>query len=460
VPWIGLRQWLRGDYAVADVRDGATPRVSKCENQTDTAGMNAAQSATNRMPEKVSASFNNKAALRFDAVAGQHDSLKSFAAPIGKYYSVVAVYSTRAADAAERVVMQGANSLSRLSVTNGLVTRRANGLVSQLLPCQTNTPVIASLLCDEISSRFYVNGVNLTQNAAPAGTWGLTGVNDGVIYFGAGTGDGALDLPLDGDLAEVLVYDRLISDTERRRVEAYLAARYAIPVDASNARVWSGEFSGVWHFTGADRLLLADASASQNGAALLGQAAPASTNALAGQGLLCASAAQLGRSRAPAAPGPKTFSFWVKQAASPAALATVLAGTAGQPYAALNNTDGQLQVANADAAALVAPATGAWTHYAVTVSAPGQSVQVYGNGQPLSTVPDALAASLPTNQPLTFAHAAGAADGTKTFAGVLDEVRLETVSRSADWVLAAYLTQAENDRFTSYNRWGTLLRIR
>lgn len=459
VPWTGLRQWLRGDYVIADVLDGTTPRVSKCENQTDTAGMHAAQPTTNRMPEKVSASFNNKPALRFDAVAGQYDSLKSFATPISKTYSVIAVYSTRATDGVERVVMQGASSLSRLSVTNGLVTRRASGLVSQLLPCQTNAPVIATMLCDEVASRFYINGVNLTQSTAPVGIWGATGVNDGVIYFGAGTGDGALDLPLDGDLAEVLVYDRLLSDTERRRIEAYLAARYAIPVDTSNTRVWSSEFSGVWHFNGADRLLLADASTAQNGAALLGQAAPASEAAFAGQGVTWGLAAQMGRTRTQPATAPQTFSFWAKQAASPAAQALVLAGTNTQSFAALNNTGNKLQVANTDAASMVAPTTGAWTHYAVAVN-PSGSVQAYGNGLPLSTVGTALVPSLPTGQPLTFGHAASAADGTKTFSGALDELRLETVSRSADWVRAAYMTQAQNATFTSYNTWGTLLMMR
>ncbi len=459
VPAVGLRQWLRGDYMVADILDGTTPRVSKCENQTDTAGMNATQPVTNRMPEKVGASFNSKPALRFDAVAGQYDSLKSLASPIGKAYSAVAVFSTRAADASERVVMQGANSSSRLSVTNGLITRRANGVVSQLLPCQTNVPVIATMLCDELSSRFYVNGVNLTQSTAPAGLWGLTGVNDSVIIFGAGTSDGALDLPLDGDLAEVLVYDRLISDTERRRIEAYLSARYAIPVDTSNARVWSGGFGGVWHFTGTDRLLLADASAAQNGAALLGQAAPAAAAALAGEGLAWSEVAQRVRTRAQPAAGPQTFSFWAKQQAPVADQAVVLAGTGAVAYATLNNAAGKLKVAAADAASLVAPSTGAWTHYAVAVN-PSGSVQAYGNGQPLTTVPDALAAGLPTNQALTFGHAGSDADATKTFAGVLDEVRLETVPRGADWIRAAYMTQAENESFTSYNRWGTLMLMR
>ncbi|MDD4018016.1 MAG: hypothetical protein PHV28_08725 [Kiritimatiellae bacterium] len=460
VPAVGLQQWLRGDSMTADVLDGATPRVSKCENQTQTVGLHATQATTNRMPEWVAASFNNKPALRFDAVEGQYDSLRSAATNVGTAYSVVAVYGIRSTGAFERVVMQGVGGVSRLSVTNGLVTRRANAVVSQLLPCPTNTPVIAAMTCDGAASRFYVNGVNLTQSGTPVGAWGTGGGGSGsVFYFGAATGDGALDLPLDGDLAEVLVYNRIISDNERRRIETYLSDRYAIPVDRSNARVWSGGFGGVWHLTGTGRLLLADSSPTQTGAVLLGQPEPLPENAFAGQGLAWGSGAQLGRSRPPPASAPKTYSFWVKQQTPVADQAVVLAGTNGQPYAALNNAGGKLAVAGTDAAALAEPFTGAWAHYAVAVNADG-SVQAYGNGLPLATVASALAASMPTNQPLTFGHATDAADASKTFSGVLDEVRVESVTRGADWIRAAYMTQAENAVFTSYNRWGSLMLMR
>ena len=464
VPAAGLRQWLRADTVNADVLEGSAQRVSKCENQTDTAGgsvaMNALQSETNRMPEKVASAINGKPALRFDSVAGQFDGLKTYATPMGKAYSVITVYAVRTTNSMERVVVQGVSGLSRLSVTNGLISRRASGVVSQFLPCPTNTPMIATLICNEVASRFYVNGVNITQDGTPVAAWGMAGTGDSsMLYYGAGTTDGALDLPLDGDLAEVLVYDRVLSDAERLRIERYLAERYAIPVDTSNARVWSNGFSGVWHFTGTDRFLLADASPAQNGAVLMGSSSVLAEETFAGRGLQWGSATQLGQTRTAPTGRTQTFSFWAKQAASPASQAILLTGTNEPPYVALNNTSGKVKIATADAAAQVTPSVGVWTHYAVAVN-PDNSVQVYGNGMPLATVPDALAANLPTNQVLTIGHAAAVADATKTFAGTLDEMRLETASRSADWIRAAYLTQAENERFTLYNHWGSLLIMR
>ncbi|MDA3925354.1 MAG: hypothetical protein PF904_11720 [Kiritimatiellae bacterium] len=457
VPSAGLQQWIRGDYVVADELHGSTPHVSKCENQVS-GSMHAYQTASNRMPELVSSSFNGKPALRFDAVSGEYDSLKSFASAIEGIYSIITVYNTCATNSGERIVLQGAGSVNRLGVANGSATYQSKDTVSQLLPCQTNIPVIATMVCNGIASRFYINGVNLTQDSSHYAGWGPNGSTaNGVFYFGAGTADSALDLPLDGDLAEVLVYNRALSDTERRRVEAYLSVRYAIPVDTSNADVWSSEFNGVWHFTGIDRLLLADASTAQNGSVLLGQSDPVEEDAFAGKGAVWNLASQMGLSRTQPETDPQTFSFWVKQQNPVADQAFVLKGTSGQSYAALNNVDGKLQVADTAAASLVTPMTDSWIHYAVVTDPSDQSVQVYGNGQAVTTIPDALAQNLPTEQALIFGHAAVTSNATKTFSGTLDEVRLETVHRSADWIKASYMTQAENERFTGYNHWGTLI---
>jgi len=166
----------------------------------------------------------------------------------------------------------------------------------------------------------------------------------------------------------------------------------------------------------------------------------------------------LGRSRtAPAAPS--TLSFWALQPESSANLATVIAGTSGAPYVALNNAASKLRVAATDAAPLIG-GSGAWTHYAVVVDPASQAVQVYGNGLPLDTAPGALGNGMPIGQALTFGHDADTSDTSKTLAGALDELRLSTTARNADWLRAAYLTQAENASFTSYHHFGTFFMLR
>lgn len=458
VPAIGLRQWLRADMVNADILDGGVPRVSKAENQTPTTGMHATQSVTNRMPEKVVSAIHAKPALRFDALPDQYDSLRSFVTPVGNAYTAFVVFSPNSTGTTERVIMQGYGGVSRLGIVNGILTRNANGTVSQLLPCPPHQPVLATLRCNELSSSFYVNGVNLTQNAAPAGNWS-GGSQYRLIDFGAGYYDGTLKLPMDGDLAEVLLYDRILSDRERQRVEAYLAKRYAIPANCGHAQVWSDGYAGVWHLTDTARLLLADASPAQNGAVLLGHGEARSVPAWAAHGLAWDTTSQFGRSRT-ATDTPSTLSFWVLQTEVPAAFATVIAGTSGAPYVALNNAAGQLRVATTDAAPLLASGSSAWTQYAVVVNPASQVVQAYGNGEPLATVPGALGLGLPTGQALTFGHDANTSDSSKTLSGALDELRISTTARSADWIRASYRTQAEHDSFTSYNRFGTLILMR
>ena len=144
---------------------------------------------------------------------------------------------------------------------------------------------------------------------------------------------------MDGDLAEVMVYNRILSDHERQRVEAYLADRYAIPINRNNAQVWSEGYTGVWHLTDTSRLLLADASPAQNGAVLLGIDEEYAVAEGTAEGLAWDAASQFGRSRT-APVTPSTLSFWALQTESSANLATVIAGTSGAPYVALNNAAG------------------------------------------------------------------------------------------------------------------------
>lgn len=459
VPEFGLQQWLRADMVNADVLDNGVPRVSRADNQTSVFGMHATQGTTNRMPEKVASAINGKPALRFDAVPDQYDALRSPVAPIGEAYTAFAVFAPNTTGLTERVIMQGYGGVSRLGITNGILMRSAGGTVSQLLPCPPHQPLIATLRCNGLSSSFYVNGVNLTQNATPSGNWaGSGGVENRVIIFGAGYGDGALLRPMDGDLAEVMVYNRILSDHERQRVEAYLADRYAIPINRNNAQVWSEGYTGVWHLTDTSRLLLADASPAQNGAVLLGIDEAYAVPAWTAEGLAWDAASQFGRSRT-APVTPSTLSFWALQTESSANLATVIAGTSGAPYVALNNAAGKLRVAATDAAPLIG-GSDAWTHYTVVVNPASQAVQVYGNGLPLDTAPGVQGSGMPTGQALTFGHDANTSDVSKTFSGALDELRLSTTARNADWIRAAYLTQAENASFTSYHHFGTFFMLR
>ena len=79
----------------------------------------------------------------------------------------------------------------------------------------------------------------------------LTAMNNSSLVIGAATSGAEF---LNGDIAEILIYNRALSATERMAVESYLAAKWGITLAVSNPRVVSGLTA--WY--AADQLVLND----------------------------------------------------------------------------------------------------------------------------------------------------------------------------------------------------------
>ena len=78
---------------------------------------------------------------------------------------------------------------------------------------------LAEATNDGAASLFRVDGVNRTTSSTPTGT-------PGTIHLG---GSGAFPAELlNGDMAEVIVYDRALTNRERNRVGMYLQDKYGI----------------------------------------------------------------------------------------------------------------------------------------------------------------------------------------------------------------------------------------
>jgi hypothetical protein len=69
------------------------------------------------------------------------------------------------------------------------------------------------------TSTFYVDGTDKTADPSPVGT-------PGTVYLGSG-GSGPTE-PLGGDIAEVIIYNRALSNPERNAVGGYLESKYAL----------------------------------------------------------------------------------------------------------------------------------------------------------------------------------------------------------------------------------------
>jgi len=101
-------------------------------------------------------------------------------------------------------------------------------------------------------------------------------------------------------------------------------------------------------------------------------------------------------------------------------------------------------------------------HHLVAVSTPNNAY-LYLDGILKATRGSALTYTAPGD--LYFGRQGLFNNGAEWFGGIVDEVRIETVSRSSNWIWASYLNTASNTSFITYgpagsNRSGTLILIK
>lgn len=136
-----------------------------------------------------------------------------------------------------------------------------------------------------------------------------------------------------------------------------------------------------------------------------------------------------------------TLSAWIKPAnpdgvilsrvAGNSQLALALAG--GQLYADLNNGTDTFTTPRTSALA-----TDSWHHVALRLA--GDTMELFVNGDSIASVPVQWTE-------LSGDLVVGAmADGQRGFSGEMDEVRVERIARSADWIKVAAVNQGFDDR--------------
>ena len=92
----------------------------------------------------------------------------------------------------------------------------------------------------------YLNGEPVVSNAPIVDH--NTGATSTAI---GGVGPNRTDWTFDGQIAEIVFYDRKLSTTERQKVESYLALKYGVTLDQTIAtNYYSGDGSVIWNATG------------------------------------------------------------------------------------------------------------------------------------------------------------------------------------------------------------------
>lgn len=212
--------WWKADSLTGP--DG-TPVASWPDSSAN--GFAATQATAARQPILKTNVLNGQPVVRF----ATHWLNSSASASGGPNQTVFTVVSS---------VSPGTNTVRGASAAGGLQFRIVSGrpnLVRQTLNdigSGTNTPIASGVAAiyatsyvDATSYVFYVNGAatgtNTVANQIYANTTTVIGGRD------SGTE------PLIGDLAELIVYNRILTTEERAAVTAYLSLKYAIPLATS-----------------------------------------------------------------------------------------------------------------------------------------------------------------------------------------------------------------------------------
>lgn len=221
----GLKLWLRADVGVERI-SGA---VSLWADQSGS-GNDVFQGTAGNRPTYQVGVINGQPVVRFN---GTSHTLVSAAAIKPSNITVMAVYRPTAAGTSPTLISQSYN----VSATNGWGLRA--GANSNLVPyadlninatatttssattTALNSAHLLAATYDGAERKIYLGGV-LKATTAVAGS--LSYGTATVFRVGSYLGNNYFN----GDLAEVLVYDRALSDSERNEVEAYLYAKYGV----------------------------------------------------------------------------------------------------------------------------------------------------------------------------------------------------------------------------------------
>jgi hypothetical protein len=204
------------DGAVNPIDESAAAHgdaVGRWEDQSGQ-GNHATQLATARKPSRQTNVLNGRPVLRFD---DSDDGLLT-SLNLGTPCTVFVVYSFRGTENDGRRAIQGSNNwlIGPYALTHDFfqTTQFATG------PAVVQNQFVAQAAWQNgASSRNWVNGAFVGSTVAAGDGPGIVGL--------ATEGTYAAEV-LNGDIAEVIIYNSALSDTDLSRVWDYLASKYAL----------------------------------------------------------------------------------------------------------------------------------------------------------------------------------------------------------------------------------------
>lgn len=241
----GLKLWLRADSLT--LADGA-----KVGQWTDLSvgGNHATQGTAAYQPTytAVTSGLNGKPSLHFNALAKQYLSVADNAGLNSSQITILAV-ARRVTGTSVSMIAEKGNGSAGYSLRYPSGTTTTTTVADYVNGNGAITPTTAPLaqgafnvICgsyDQSTNSLYINGASADSNAYTSAitdyAYPLTIGGRGVAYN------------LDGDIAEILIYDHGISTAERRDIEAYFNVKYSLPcqpiIDTPSFSVQTGTYT-------------------------------------------------------------------------------------------------------------------------------------------------------------------------------------------------------------------------
>ncbi len=229
IPAEGLAMWLRADKGVTATQDGA---VSAWNSPNNVA---ATQEDAKSQPKLVASSIGGKPAIRFDGNDSLLETNLDINPGVTPNLTVISVFDSRTAEADPLRKLYGADDGdfdraagldSRADTTNYGIFG-GNGVIAYF-SLEQDQPTITVDSWTPNTFDGWVNGKHALSQVAVSNEKGLPHM------FIGGTGT-SFHEPWMGDVAEMLVYTRTLTDQERTEIEDSLAEKYSIAIDHTPA---------------------------------------------------------------------------------------------------------------------------------------------------------------------------------------------------------------------------------
>jgi hypothetical protein len=242
----GLVLWLRADLGVT--KDGG----NKVSNWADQSGSSndAAQGTAANQPTYVASSINSLPTISFDGSASPNNDIlitpnvDMTASPGVTCFIVAKDTTTTASVVLEKGPNANTNPGFGAYVNDNTTSALNNGWYSgssvKAFKSSTTFPLTTPVIwCNTIDTASigeneagqFVNGAAIALSSYAGGTLETSGgFGNSPFYIGSRSTNVA---PLVGEIAEIIVYNRLLSYQERRKIEEYLSKRYAISLETN-----------------------------------------------------------------------------------------------------------------------------------------------------------------------------------------------------------------------------------